>query len=273
MSRCIGDLITSAVAQGVDRLDAEVLLYRVLGKARTFLIAWPEKELTAAQHKQYISWLSRRQVGEPIAHIVGEREFWSLAIKTTTATLIPRPDTEVLVEAVLDFCAAAPLDLIDLGTGTGAIALALKSERPMWRIKGVDRVPEAVNLARENAERLQLDVEFELSSWCDAVADQSVDVIVSNPPYIDETDRHLDEGDVRFEPKSALVSADNGLADIKLITQQALRCLKPQGALFFEHGWSQANDVKAIMRETGFKKIRTLKDYGDNDRVTLGTLS
>lgn len=272
MSQCIGEAITNAVRLGVDKLDAEVLLFSLLKKARTYLMAFPEHLLTAEQTEHYNGWLDRRLKGEPVAYIVGEREFWSLPIKTTAATLIPRADTEVLVESVLDQCSVSPLSVADLGTGTGAIALALKSERPQWQVMGVDRIPEAVALARENASQLQLEVSFEVSSWCDSIADKSLDVIVSNPPYIDEQDHHLNQGDVRFEPKSALVAEDHGLADIKHICQEAVRCLKPSGRLFFEHGWTQAEAVQQILVNAGFVRVRTVKDYGDNDRVSMGTM-
>lgn len=272
MSQCIGEAITNAVRLGVDKLDAEVLLYTLLNKARTYLMAYPEKELTSEQSEDYSNWLARRIKGEPVAYIVGVREFWSLPIQTNNATLIPRADTEVLVEAVLDQFDAMPLAIADLGTGTGAIALALKSERPNWEVLGVDRIPEAIELARVNAEALGLNVRFEISSWCDSLDDASLDIIVSNPPYIDEQDHHLNEGDVRFEPKSALVAGDQGLADIKHISREAVSCLKPNGMLFFEHGWTQAEAVQRILSDAGFIQVRTVKDYGDNDRVTMGML-
>lgn len=272
MTFCIADAICLGIEQGVEKRDAEVLLCNVLGKARTYVMAFPEKILTEAQATDYQHKLKRRKNGEPIAYIVEEREFWSLAIKTTPATLIPRPDTEVLVETVLKECNGTALNVVDLGTGTGAIALALKSEQPQWTVLGVDRVEAAVLLARENASRLALDVHFKLSSWCDELQANSLDVLVSNPPYIDADDHHLEEGDVRFEPSSALVAADNGLADIKIITQQAKSCLKPGGQLFFEHGWRQAKDVAQILDSAGFQKIQTVQDYAGNDRVTFGTL-
>jgi release factor glutamine methyltransferase len=272
VSLCIGEAIANAVNLGVDKLDAEVLLYTALNKVRTYLMAFPEQILTAEQSENYSNWISRRLDGEPVAYIVGVREFWSLPIKTTNVTLIPRADTEVLVETVLDQFDASPLAVVDLGTGTGAIALALKSERPSWQMLGVDRISEAIELARTNAASLRLDVSFEVSSWCDALADSSLDVIVSNPPYIDCKDHHLNEGDVRFEPKSALVSGEHGLADIKHISHEAVRCLKPNGMVFFEHGWTQAEAVQQILTDVGFIQVRTVKDYGDNDRVTMGVL-
>ncbi|MBU2862639.1 peptide chain release factor N(5)-glutamine methyltransferase [Reinekea forsetii] len=272
MTLTIGDALSLARETDVEKRDAEILLCHVLGKARTYIMAFAEQSLSAAQSEDYQEKLARRKAGEPIAYIIGEREFWSLPIKTTPATLIPRPDTEVLVETVLNQCSKQSLSVVDLGTGTGAIALALKSERPMWSLLGVDRIEEAVSLARENAECLSLDVCFQLSSWCEGLESKAFDVIVSNPPYIDINDHHLNEGDVRFEPKSALVANDQGLADIRAITEQALRCLKPAGRLFFEHGWLQGTAVAAILDHAGFKQVTTVKDYAGNDRVTFGQL-
>jgi len=257
---------------GLDSLDVDVLLTNVLKKNRTFLFAWPENELTENQEIRFNEFLVRRISGEPIAYIIGQREFWSLPLTTEASTLIPRPDTEVLVEAVLSRFNDSPKNCVDLGTGTGAIALALKSERASWKVTGVDRITEAVLLSRKNAKDLKIDVDFFEGNWCDSLSERSIDILVSNPPYIDENDHHLDEGDVRFEPRSALVAGDNGLSDIQIITLQAKRCLVKNGALFFEHGWKQGAQVRDIMRAAEFEKIETIKDYGGNDRITFGYL-
>lgn len=260
------------VSQGLDALDAEVLLAHLLAKPRTFLYTWPEHELTATELEQLNDYYARRLQGEPVAYILGEREFWSLMIKTSPSTLIPRPDTEVLVEAVLAKFDEQPCRCIDLGTGTGAIALALKSERPAWQISAVDRIEDAVNLAKTNAAHLNFDIQVSQQNWLAGMSPNSMDLIVSNPPYIDADDEHLAEGDVRFEPKSALVAEHQGLADIEIITQQAAEVLVKGGALFFEHGWQQGSAVREILAKYGFAKIETVQDYGGNDRVSFGFL-
>jgi len=258
---------------GLDPIDHDVLLCEVLQKGRTHLIAWPEKYLTKEQFSLLNSYYQRRSIGEPVAYITGVREFWSLPIKTSTATLIPRPDTEILVETVLDYCDQTETTCVDLGTGTGAIALALKSERPKWNVLGLDKVSEAIDLARQNAQNLQLSVSFKVSSWCEELEQDSIDIIISNPPYIDKEDHHLAEGDVRFEPSSALVAQRNGLSDIEIIAQQSAVCLKQGGLLALEHGWKQALDVQRILKANNFDQIQTVKDYGGNDRVTFGRIN
>lgn len=256
--------------QGLDRLDADVLLGHVLGQTRTWLFTWPDKPITDADWARFDALVQRRQAGEPVAHLVGEREFWSLPIAVNPGTLIPRPDTECLVEAVLAQFDHTLRRVVDLGTGTGAIALALASERPNWHITAIDRIPEACELARYNADRLGLPIEVLQGNWCDPLADHSVDILVSNPPYIDATDPHLTQGDVRFEPKTALIAPDQGLADIKTIAEQGKRVLKPGGALYLEHGWTQAKAVRAILAQHGYQSVTTQKDHGHQDRVTVG---
>ncbi len=252
------------------KLDSQILLAHVLNKAISYLFTWPDQELTPKQQAQYLALLARREQGEPIAYIVGYKEFWSLELLVSPATLIPRPDTEVLVELVLENHPQEQLSCLDLGTGTGAIALALASERPNWQIDAIDFSDDAVALARENAQRLSLpQVSIYQSSWFDKISEQqSFKVIVSNPPYIDCQDHHLSEGDVRFEPHSALVAADDGLADIAHIIEQAKAYLAPSGSLYFEHGYQQAKAVRELFAKQGYHDIHTVKDYGGNDRIT-----
>ncbi len=266
----IASVKRQALSQGVDPIDIDALLAFTLQKDRTFLFTWPETRLTPEQYSLFAELLVRRAQGEPIAYLVGEREFWSLTIKTDTSTLIPRPDTEVLVETVLSHFDQQPIRCIDLGTGTGAIALALKSERPSWQVTGTDRLHKAVQLARENAQRLNLDVDFETRHWCAGLAPESVQVFVSNPPYIDAADPHLSQGDVRFEPASALVADNTGLADFQHIAAEAINCLMENGALFFEHGWQQGEAVRSILQQSGFQRVQTVVDYGGNERVSFG---
>ncbi len=254
--------------------DAEILLGFVTGKSRSWLVAFDDAELNPQQLAQLEALLARRVIGEPIAHLVGEREFWSLPLRVSDATLIPRPDTEILVEQALVRLPAEPASLLDLGTGTGAIALALASERPDCVVIGCDRIPAAVELARDNAQRLHIhNAQFHLSHWFEQLPAQRFDLIVSNPPYIDAADEHLQQGDVRFEPLSALVADDQGLADLRFIIQAAPQWLKPQGWLLLEHGWQQAAAVRAILAQHGYQALQTVDDYGGNPRVTLGQLS
>lgn len=237
-------------------------------------MTWPEHELDAAQQATLAGWLARRLNGEPIAHLIGEREFWSLPLKVSPATLIPRPDTEVLVEQALARLPGGPCALLDLGTGTGAIALALKSERPDADVWAVDRMPAAAALARTNSAALGLPIEVRDGSWFAPLSDAPrFAMIVSNPPYIDGTDPHLHEGDVRFEPRSALVAEEQGLADIRLIVTQAPAHLVPGGWLLLEHGWDQGEAVRQLLLQQGYVQVETMRDYGDNERVTLGRLA
>lgn len=269
--------IMTVLAEGESpRADADVLLCHLLGCRRSYLMTWPERELDAAQQATLQGWLVRRLNGEPIAHLVGEREFWSLPLKVSPATLIPRPDTEVLVEQALTRIPQGPCAVLDLGTGTGAIALALKSERPEVDVWAVDRMADAAALARENSAALGLPIEVRDGSWFEPLGEPDRDntprfaVIVSNPPYIDGADPHLEQGDVRFEPRSALVADDAGLADIRHIVAHAPAYLLTDGWLLLEHGWDQGKAVRQLLRDGGYREVATVRDYGDNDRVTLG---
>ncbi len=267
--------IMATLASGESpRADADALLCHLLDCRRSYLMTWPEHELDAAQQATLAGWLARRLNGEPIAHLIGEREFWSLPLKVSPATLIPRPDTEVLVEQALARLPGGPCALLDLGTGTGAIALALKSERPDADVWAVDRMPAAAALARTNSAALGLPIEVRDGNWFAPLSDAPrFAMIVSNPPYIDGTDPHLHEGDVRFEPRSALVAEEQGLADIRLIVTQAPAHLVPGGWLLLEHGWDQGEAVRQLLLQQGYVQVETVRDYGDNERVTLGRLA
>lgn len=253
------------------RRDAEILLEHVTGKARTNILAFGETSLTAEQQAQLDELLARRKAGEPVAHLVGEREFWSLPLYVSAATLIPRPDTECLVEQALARLPATPCEILDLGTGTGAIALALASERPDCAITAVDLMPDAVALAQHNVARHALsNVTVLCSSWFSALGNQTFSMIVSNPPYIDELDPHLSQGDVRFEPLTALVAANAGLADLDHIITRARHHLQPDGWLLLEHGWAQGEAVRELFCAAGYTSVETCRDYGGNERLTLG---
>ena len=265
-------LIERFAASDSPAADADCLLCAVLGCTRTWLRTWPECTLTDEQHQGLLRLAERRAAGEPIAHLLGEREFWSLPLQVSAATLIPRPDTEVLVEQAL---ARVPMDacgvrVLDLGTGTGAIALALKSERPGVDVWAVDRIAAACELARDNATRLALTIEVRCGSWFEPVQEERFTLIASNPPYIDEQDPHLEQGDIRFEPRSALVAAGAGLADLQHIVAQAPEYLLPGGWLLLEHGWQQGAAVRELFLRRGFHAVATVRDYGDQERVTLG---
>ena len=253
------------------KLDAEVLLCFLLNKERSYLLTWPEKLLTNEQLLCFIGLLERRIQGEPIAYITGVKEFWSLPLAVSVATLIPRPDTETLVEVVFaQYDGEKNIRCLDLGTGTGAIALALASENSTWQIDAVDFNADAVRLAQRNAQNLNLEqVNVFLSDWFSQVEPhKKYNVIVSNPPYIDSEDENLSQGDVRFEPKSALVANEQGLADIKHIAELARTFLSTQGKLFFEHGFEQGQAVRYILAALGYEYMQTEKDLNGHDRVT-----
>lgn len=254
------------------RLDAELLLCHVIGKPRTWLYTWGDQPLDADAQAVFVALIERRKCGEPIAYIIGEREFWGLSLETAPHTLIPRPDTELVVEAALDRAMNPSGRLLDLGTGTGAIALAFASERPEWQITGLDVVPEAVALAQRNAKRLAIpNAAFLESNWFVALSATSrYELIVSNPPYIPATDHHLNEGDVRFEPRSALVADDEGLADLHHVVNTAWQHLTPGGWLLLEHGWTQADAVCAMLKSLGYERVESLRDLGQQPRVSLG---
>ncbi|AJJ19149.1 MULTISPECIES: peptide chain release factor N(5)-glutamine methyltransferase [Yersinia] len=250
--------------------DAEILLSFVTARARTYVLAFGETELAADQLQVLEQLATRREQGEPIAYLVGEREFWSLPLSVSSATLIPRPDTECLVEQALALLPVTPCRILDLGTGTGAIALALASERPDCAVVGVDIQADAVALACHNAEKLAIEnVCFLQSSWFDTVSGRFA-LIASNPPYIDANDPHLNEGDVRFEPHSALVAPAEGIASLDEIIRRAPAYLEAGGWLLLEHGWQQADAVQKLLNTAGFSAVMTHKDYGNNDRVTVG---
>lgn len=253
------------------KLDAQVLLLNILQKPRSYLFTWPEKQLTDEQSQAFERACERRLNGEPVSHITGCREFWSLQLEVNPTTLIPRPDTETLVELALSCNVPNDAKVLDLGTGTGAIALALGSEMPTWDIIAVDRIDDAVALAKRNQKRLAINnVCVKQSNWFSALNNKKFDLIVTNPPYIEYNDKHLHQGDVRFEPLSALVADDAGLADIKQIITQSRDYLHSNGYLLIEHGFEQSAAVRHIFNQMAFINVSTVKDLGNNDRVTFG---
>ena len=256
------------------RLDAELLLAAALGKSRSYLHTWPEKIVSSEAALAFSDFLLRRRGGEPVAYILGQQGFWKLDLEVAPHTLIPRPDTELLVEAALELLPQTPARVLDLGTGSGAIALALANERPAWQVTAVDRVPEAVALAERNRQRLGLNNATVLSShWFSALDGQRFHLIISNPPYIASSDPHLAEGDVRFEPASALVAGVDGLDDLRLIIAQAPKHLEADGWLMLEHGYDQAEAVRELLSAQGFSEVHSRTDLGGHQRISLGRLS
>ncbi len=261
-------------ASPTPRLDAELLLAHTLNKPRSYFFTWPEVLLTTEQLTSFQDLVEQRKSGVPVAYLTGFREFWSLQLKVTEATLIPRPDTELLVELALDPNLSkervSEIKVVDLGTGTGAIALALAKERPAWKITAIDKSAEALAVARENAISNGIrNVDFMEGSWCSPLPEAFIDMIVSNPPYIRSDDPHLNEGDVRYEPITALSSGSDGLDDIRTIASESLMTLKPGGWLLLEHGYDQGKAVQNILTLEGFTQIRTEVDLAGHDRISL----
>ena len=253
------------------RRDAEILLGHCLDRSRSWLYTWPEREVAVAQDQQYRRLLAARRHGQPIAYLVRQREFWSLPLEVDHHTLIPRPETETLVSLALALPLPADARVLDLGTGSGAIALALASERPGWQVSAVDASAGALAVARRNAARLALQrVSFVQSDWYSAVAGERFHLLVANPPYIDAGDEHLVQGDVRFEPRTALVAADAGLADLARLVAGASAQLHPAGWLLLEHGCGQGEAVRDLLRVAGFGEVTTHNDLAGLERISGG---
>lgn len=270
-----GLLLRSAelVASDSASLDTELLLCHALGVDRTYLKTWPDRQPNAEQLHEFQRLFQRRLKGEPIAYILGRQGFWSLDLKVSEHTLIPRPETELLVETALALSLPQQASVLDLGTGTGAIALALASERSIWELTALDVEPQAVALAEENRANHGLDnVRVLQSDWFSSLPAVKFDLIVSNPPYIENNDPHLSQGDVRFEPASALVSGPQGFDDLILLAAQSVGFLAANGWLLVEHGCEQGDGVRALFAEAGFHAIETRRDYNQLDRITLGQL-
>lgn len=256
------------------RAEAEMLIGDALGRDRAWLFAHAEHELAPEERDRFLALLQRRREGVPIAHILGRRGFWSLDLLVTADTLVPRPETELLVELAL-----ARLDrvssprVLDLGTGTGAIALAIAHERSDARVTAVDASAAALEVAGRNAARNSLaGLRLLRSDWFSALADERFDLILSNPPYIAEADPHLREGDLRFEPIAALASGPDGLDAIRIIVREAPMHLADGGWLLVEHGWEQGEVVRELFDAAGFADVQTARDLEQRDRVSFGRL-
>lgn len=260
------------IEPSTSRIEVQCLLQAALQVNRAYLYAHAEQLLDEAQEAAYLALLERRVRGEPIAYILGRREFFGLDLKVTPATLIPRPDTELLVEKALQrIPVGLPCAVLDLGTGTGAIALSIAHARPQTQVLAVDASEEALQVAHENKLALGLsNVSLLLSDWFEVLAGRRFDIIVSNPPYIRSDDVHLRQGDVRFEPMAALASGEDGLRDIRLICSMSMQFLIPGGSLMLEHGHDQAQAVRELLYASGYQDIHTERDLAGIERVTVG---
>ena len=270
---CVAAMLRTASAH-IDAVDAEWLLAHALEKPRGWLYAHADDRVDAHVRQRFEALVERRAAGEPVAYLTGTRGFWSLDLYVTTDTLIPRAETELLVELAL---ARLPADkdcnVADLGTGSGAIALAIASERPRAQIVAIDASTAALDVARRNAMDLGVRaVDFRQGDWCTALGDATFDLVASNPPYLAEDDAHRWQGDLRHEPEAALVSGRDGLDAIRSIVGSVTAHLRPGGWLLLEHGWEQGSAVRALLVDAGFDAVATQQDLEGRDRVTLGRL-
>jgi len=253
-------------------LDAEILLCQALNQPRSHLRAWPDKLLRPEHLAAFRALLEQRQQGTPIAYITGQREFWSRDFQVSPDVLIPRPDTELLIELSLDLIPPdEPVKIIDLGTGSGIIAITLAAERPQAQLSATDFSLAALRIARLNADKHRIsNIEFYHSNWFADIPATQFKLIVSNPPYIAEDDSRLQQGDVRFEPQTALSAPEQGLADIRIIAETARSYLEPGGHLLIEHGYNQQQQAQALLKDLHYDKVRTYKDLSGQPRVTYG---
>jgi len=270
---------TLLASSPLPRLEVHMLLEHVLGVPRTWLIAHDTDALTPAQTRDFLHRQARRLAGEPMAYLLGKREFMGHSFHVAPGVLIPRPETELLVEHALTVLAATqsppPLRVLDLGTGSGAIAISLALARPDISVTATDASPQALAIAADNAARLGANVTFHQGDWYAAlpVGTPPFDVIVSNPPYIAGNDPHLAQGDLRFEPALALTSGADGLDALRHLIVHAPACLTRTGQIWLEHGWHQAQAVQTLLRQNGFQHIRSLPDLAGILRITGAELS
>ena len=274
----IGQLLTSAEKQlkycsDSSALDAELLMMAVLNCQRSYLYTWPEKPLNKQQNQRFDDFITRRIAAEPVAYIIGRQGFWTLQLQVTEATLIPRPETELLVEAALNLPLTNNAKVLDLGTGSGAIALALAAERPSWQVTAVDSSLDALQVASSNAQHLNLQrVNFLQSDWFQNLPEhwlnEPFDLVISNPPYIDRSDPCLQN--LKYEPLAALVANNSGMADLQLIIEQSPAYLKEQGYLLLEHGNDHQQMLADLLKAQGYQNLILLKDLNNQPRVSGG---
>ena len=265
----VADALREAKARGLDRLDAQLLLAHVLGRPRTWLLAHDDASLDAPQRAAWQALLLRRAAGEPLAYLVGEKEFHGLALRVDANVLVPRPETELLVDWAVERLAAMPVArprVVDLGTGSGAVALAVRHAWPSAQIFATDVDSAALQVAQTNAERLHLDITWRRGSWWSCFADERFDLVLSNPPYIAGGDLHL--AALRHEPTLALTPGGDGLDALRAIVAGARERLEPGGWLLLEHGHNQADAVQALLRAHDFAAVETRLDLGRQPRCT-----
>lgn len=268
MASTIADLLRGS---GLDPLDARVLMRAALQTTDAEIAGHPERVPGARGRARFLKWVARRRAGEPIAYLTGEREFYGLLFKVTPAVLIPRPDTELLVDLALERVAAdASSRVLDLGTGSGCAAIAIARSRPRARVTALDIAPPALALARENAAVHGVELELVESDWFAALAGRRYDLVLANPPYIAESDPHLGRGDLRFEPRAALVSGPSGLDAIRTIVEQGARHLAPGGWLLFEHGRDQGDGSRGLLDAYDYGDVTTWRDLSGAERVSGG---
>jgi release factor glutamine methyltransferase len=268
----VRSMLAAAAERLGERVDAELLLLHVLQQPRSWLFTHADDDLDMDVQTAYAALVERRAAGEPVAYIIGRQGFWSLDLEVSPATLIPRPETELLVELALQrLPSAAACNVADLGTGSGAIALAIARERPRARVIATDASSAALAVAQRNAQRHAIgNVAFVHGDWLAPLAGQHFDLIVSNPPYIEAADPHLAQGDLRYEPAGALASGDDGLDDIRRIVRDARTHLHSDGWLLFEHGWNQGDAARALLVAAGYAQVMTIRDLEQRDRVSGG---
>lgn len=273
----IQEMINKIAQQLIDsetaKLDAEILVGKVVKKSRTELFTYPEVLLTKKQQKQIMEYGERRLAGEPIAYIVGYKEFWSLNLIVTPDVFIPRPETEMLVEHILKLLPEnEPMQISDLGTGSGAIALALAWERPHWQIDVTDISLKALKVAQTNIRRYRIkNIDLYFGEWCKALPQRDYHLIVGNPPYISDGDKHLQQ--LKYEPREALSAGLDGLSAIRVITEEAQRYLRTGGWLLLEHGFDQSEKISILMEDLGYQSIKDYKDFAGLGRMVVGKKS
>lgn len=255
------------------RLDAELLLAHVLDKSREYLLTWPEFEVEEADQKKFEGLLNRRSKGEPVAYLIGKKYFWDFELSVNPDVLIPRPETELLVEKAIELTAdnkSISIKLADLGTGSGAIAIALAKQNSAWQVTAVDKSSEALTVAKNNATALNVtNIEFLQGSWCQPLAAENYDLVAANPPYVEAGESHLTEGSLPFEPLMALVAEDKGLADIEHIIEKSRACLRDGGWLLIEHGFDQSAEVARLLLKAGYVSIGSQADLAGIERVAF----
>ncbi len=261
---------SSELANDTDfNLEAAILLAHAVNKNRAWLYAWPEHLLEESRQQAFETLIEKRVNGEPVSYLTGTREFWGLPLKVTRDTLIPRPETELLVETALNYVRKKNARVLEMGTGTGAISAALANERPDWQILATDKTAETLKVAQLNLARFS-SVTTLTSNWYEQLENQKFDLLISNPPYIETDDPHLQQGDLRFEPRSALAAGKDGLNDIRIITDSCTDFLLTDGFLMLEHGFNQGEAVRQLFSQTGLRNVATLRDLHGHERITLG---